>query len=57
MNGMLVTVKAKETMSMIKNMVIPFIEVGDCKDGDIHAIKIVNTKWVPKSIVLRRPRV
>jgi hypothetical protein len=44
MNGMLVTVKAKETISMINNMVVPFIEVKDCKDGDIYAIEIVNTE-------------
>jgi len=42
MNGMLVTVKAKEILFMIKNMVVPFLEVRDCKDGDIYAIEIVN---------------
>jgi hypothetical protein len=43
MNEMLATVKAEETVFMIKNMVIPFIEVGDYKNRDIHAFKIVNT--------------
>jgi hypothetical protein len=42
---------------MIKNMVVPFLEVRDCKDGGIYAIEIVNTEWVPKSTVLRRSRV
>jgi hypothetical protein len=43
MNEMLVIIKAEETISMIKNMVIPFIEVEDCKDKNVHAFKIVNT--------------
>ena len=43
MNEILATVKAKEIVSMIKNVVIPFIEVGDYKNIDIHAFKIVNT--------------
>jgi hypothetical protein len=40
---MLITVKAKKTVSMIKkNMVVPFIKVEDFKDGNIHAFKIMN---------------
>jgi hypothetical protein len=57
MNGMLTTVKAKETVSMIKNVAIPFIEVEDCRDGNIHAFEIVNTEWVPEGAVLRKPRI
>ena len=43
MNGMLITIKAEEAVSMIRNVVIPFIEAEDCKDGNIHAFEIVNT--------------
>jgi len=57
MNGMLVTVKAEETVSMMKNVAIPFIETEDCKDNNIHAFEIVNTDWVPENTVLRRPRI
>jgi hypothetical protein len=57
MNGMLVTVKAEETVSMIKNVVVPFIEADDCKDNNIHAFEIVNIDWVPENTVLRRPRI
>ncbi|XP_052305620.1 uncharacterized protein LOC127904792 [Populus trichocarpa] len=57
MNGMLVTVKAEETVSMIKNVAVPFIEAGDCKGNNIHAFEIVNTDWVPENTVLRRPRI
>jgi len=57
MNGMLVTVKAEETISMIKNVAVPFIEADDCKDNNIHAFEIVNTDWVPENTVLRRPRI
>jgi hypothetical protein len=57
MNGMLVTVKAEETVSMIKNVAVPFIEANDCKDNNIHAFEIVNADWVPENTVLRRPRI
>jgi hypothetical protein len=57
MNGMLVTVKAEETVSMIKNVAVPFIEANDCKGNNIHAFEIVNTDWVPENTVLRRPRI
>jgi len=61
MNGMLATVKAEETVSMIKkkkkNMAIPFIKTEDCKHENVHAFKIVNTDCVPENTVLRRPRI
>jgi hypothetical protein len=43
MNGMLVTVKVEETISMVNNVVIPFIEAEDCKNENLHAFKIVST--------------
>jgi hypothetical protein len=57
MNGMLITVKAEETVSMIKNVAIPFIEAKDCRDGNIHAFEIMNTEWVPEGVVLKKPRI
>jgi hypothetical protein len=57
MNGMLVTVKAKETISMIKNVVVPFIEAEDCNDEYSHAFEIVNIDWVPENTVIRMPRI
>jgi len=57
MNGMLITVKAEETVSMIKNMAIPFIEAEDCRDGNIHAFEIMNAERVPEGAVLRKPRI
>jgi len=56
MNGMLVTVKVEETVSMIKNMAIPFIEAKDCKDGNVHAFEIINTEWVPENMILKRSK-
>ena len=45
MNGMLITVKTKNTISMIKkNMVVLFIKVEDFKDRNIHAFKIMNAE-------------
>jgi len=42
MNEM-VTVKVEETIFIIKNMAILFIEAEDCKDENVHALEIVNT--------------
>ena len=56
-NGMLVTVKAEETISMVKNMAIPFLEAEDCTGENLHAFEIVNTEWVPESTVLRKLRI
>jgi len=55
-NGMLVYVKAKETISMIKNVTIPFIEAEDYKDKNVHALEIMNTDLVPDNTVMRRPK-
>ena len=41
-NGMLDTVKAEKTILMIKNVVVPFVEAKNCREGNIHAFKIVN---------------
>jgi hypothetical protein len=54
---MLITVKVKEIVFMIKNVVVPFIEVEDCKDENIHAFEIVNVEWVPEGTVLRKLKV
>jgi hypothetical protein len=54
-NGVLVTVKAEETISMVRNVAVPFIEAEDCKDGNLHAFEVVNTEWVPENTVVRKP--
>jgi hypothetical protein len=54
---MLVTVKVEETVSMVKNMAIPFLEAEDCTNENPHAFEIVNTEWVPESTVLRKLRI
>jgi len=54
-NGTLVKVKAEDTLSTIRNVLVPYIKAEDCKDGNLHAFEIVNTKWVPENTVLRRP--
>ncbi|XP_073261302.1 uncharacterized protein [Populus alba] len=56
-NGVLVTVKAEETISMVRNVAVPFIEAEDCKDRNLHAFEVVNTKWVPKNNVVRKPEI
>jgi hypothetical protein len=44
MNGMLVTIKAEETISMIINVAVPLIKVENCRDRNIHAFEITNTE-------------
>lgn len=56
-NRKLLTIKVEETIYMIRNVVVPFIEIEDCNDRNIHAFKIVNIKWVSENIMLRRPKI
>jgi len=56
-NGVLVTVKAEETISMVRNVAVPFIEAEDCKDGNLYAFEVVNTEWVPENTVVRKPEI
>jgi hypothetical protein len=44
-------VKAEETLSMIKNVSITYIETEESKDGNLHAFKVVNAEWVPENTV------
>lgn len=53
--GTLISVKAEEMLSMIRNMKIIFIEVKNYKDGNLYAFKMANTEWVLENIVIRRP--
>ena len=56
-NGMLVTVKAEETISMVKNVAVPFIETETCKDGNVHAFEVVNAEWILEGAPLRKPKI
>jgi hypothetical protein len=29
---------------MVRNVVVPFIEAEDCRDGNLHALEVVNTE-------------
>ncbi|XP_073268737.1 uncharacterized protein [Populus alba] len=56
-NGNLVTVRAEETLSMIKNVSIPYIETEESKDENMHAFEVVNAEWVPENTVRRKPEI
>jgi hypothetical protein len=56
-NGVLVTVKAEETISMVRNVVVPFIKAEDCRDGNLHTFEVANTEWVPENTVMRKPEI
>jgi len=51
----LVIVKTEETLVMVQNVAVPYIEAEKSKDENLHAFKIVNTKWVPENMVLGKP--
>jgi hypothetical protein len=57
MNGMLITIKAEETISMIKNVVVPFIKAEHCRDKNIHTFEIMNAQWVSKGTMLIRMKI
>lgn len=54
---MLVTIKAEKTISMIRNIVVPFIEAKDYGNKNIHTFEIVNAEWVPERTMLRRLKI
>jgi hypothetical protein len=39
-----VIVKAEEDLSMVRNLLIPYIEYEESKDGNLHAFEVVNTE-------------
>jgi hypothetical protein len=47
---MLMMVKAEETLAMVQNVVVPYIEVEWSKDENLHPFEIVNT-----DTMLRKP--
>ena len=57
MDRMLVNIMVEEIASIVRNVVVPFIEAKDCKNRNIYAFKIVDTDWVPENIMLRRPKI
>lgn len=48
-------VKVKETLVMMHNVAIPYIEVEGSQKGNLYDFEIVKTEWVLKYIVLRIP--
>jgi hypothetical protein len=43
-NGNLVTVRVEETLSMMGNVSIPYIETEESKDGNLHVFEVVNAE-------------
>ena len=43
-NGILVIVKAVETLAMVQNVAVPYIDVEGSKDGNLHAFEIINAE-------------
>jgi len=39
---------------MLKNMVVPYIEVERSKYGNLHAFEIVNEKWEAKKHSIKK---
>jgi len=47
----------RESFHDKKNMVVPFIEVEDCRYRNINAFEIVNVEWVPGGVVLKKLKI
>ena len=56
-NGNLVTVKAKEVLTTVRNVLVPYVEVEESKDGNLHAFEVVNAEWVLENTTRRKPEV
>ena len=41
-NGTSIIIKVEETLVMVQNMAIPYIEAKETKDENLHAFEIVN---------------
>jgi hypothetical protein len=52
-----VTIKDEETISMIRNATIPFIEEEDGKDENTHIFEIMNVEWILENSILRKIRI
>jgi hypothetical protein len=56
-NENLVTVKAEEALTMVRNVSVPYIEAEESKDGNLHAFEVVNDEWVPENTTRKKPEV
>jgi hypothetical protein len=48
-------VRAEETLSMMRNVSIPYIETEESKDGNLHAFEVVNAEWILENTIRRKP--
>lgn len=55
-NGSLITM-TKETLSMINNMVVSYVETKDNANENLHVFKVVNVEWVLKNTMIRKPKI
>jgi len=46
-----VTVRAEETLSVMRNISIPYIEAEGSIDGNLHVFEVVNAEWVPENTI------
>jgi len=44
-------VRAKEALTMVRNVSIPYIEAEESKDGNLHVFEVVNAEWVSENTV------
>jgi hypothetical protein len=55
-NGSLITM-IKETLSMIKNVVVSYVETKDNANRNLHVFKVVHVEWVLKNTMIRKPKI
>ena len=66
MNGTLVIVRAKEALSMAKNVLILYIKGEESNDRNMHDFKVMNAmhdfkvmnaKWILENTIKRKPKI
>ena len=55
-NGKLITM-IEETLSMIKNVVVSYVETKDNANRNLHVFEVVHVEWVLKNTMIRKPKI
>jgi len=54
-NERFIIIKVEQTMIVMKNIVVPYIELEGVRDGDLHTFKVVNTYLFIENTINRSP--
>jgi hypothetical protein len=54
-NERFIIIKVEQTMIVMKNIVVPYIELEGVRDGGLHTFKVVNTYLFIENTINRSP--